>query len=316
MEYVELGASGLKVSKVAFGAWPISGRWYGVTERDSKAALQAVLNAEINFIDTAHMYGTEGESERLVGETVRGRRDEVIIATKGGLHWEEGREGVVRDGSRARILSECDKSLRRLGVEYIDLYYIHSYDDKTPIEETARTMEDLRRQGKVRFLGVSNYTPEQIDRFRQVAPVVAVQPPYHMLRRENERELLPYCKREGLAVCVYHPLYRGLLSGRYGRGHQFSEDDDRRQAPGFHGEAYEVAMRLVDELRRIAAELGKTVPQVVLNWTVHRPGVTCVLAGARTAEQVHDNAGATGFRLRSEQEARIETLLPEVGAWP
>ncbi|MBI4551203.1 MAG: aldo/keto reductase [Candidatus Latescibacteria bacterium] len=307
MEYRPLGTSGLRVSVIGLGCWPIAGiGWTGVDEQQSLAALHKALDVGVNFIDTAYMYGKDGESERLVGRAIAGRRDEVVLATKCGLHWKG--DQLTRDSSRKRIMQQVEESLRRLNTDSIDLYQVHAYDPNVPVEETARALHDLLDQGKVRAIGVSNYEVPQMEAFARSAPLHSNQPPYNLLMREIERDLLPYCRRHTIAVLVYWPLYKGLLTGKYGRGHRFPDGDSRLKDRWFKGKPLKRTLDMLDHLRPIADECGKTLTQVILNWTISQPGVTLAICGATRPEHVVQNAGAAGWRLTDEQMRRIDEI--------
>src|ERR1700679_4188549 len=216
-EFVEIPATGLKVSRVALGTWAMGGwMWGGTDQRESIATIQAALHQGINLIDTAPAYGF-GVSEEIVGAAVEGRRHEVVIATKVGLEWRDGK--VYRNATRARIMQELDDSLRRLRTDYIDIYQVHWPDPKVPVEETAETMRSLYESGKIRAIGVSNFSVEQMERFRHVAPLHVLQPPYNLFEREIETEILPYARANHIATLGYGALCRGLLSGRMRPAH-------------------------------------------------------------------------------------------------
>jgi aryl-alcohol dehydrogenase-like predicted oxidoreductase len=304
-----LGNSGIRVSAVAFGAWPISGMTsVDVNDRDSLKTIAAALDAGVNFIDTAYGYGAGGESERLIGRALRGRRDEAVIATKCGLHWD-ARVQRVMDATPKRIRLEIDESLRRLGTDRVELLYLHAPDGRTPLAETAGALREIVHSGKARAIGVSNFNVAQLEEFTAVCPIAAHQPPYNMLQRQIEQDTLPWCRERGIAVVVYWPLMKGLLAGHLRRDHVFAEGDGRVKYPQFRGEEFQKNCDLVDRLREIADEAGKTVAQVVVNWTIHQPGVTSALCGAKRDYQIIETAGAMGWRLTDSQLARIEAAL-------
>jgi aryl-alcohol dehydrogenase-like predicted oxidoreductase len=220
-----LGQTAILVSPVAFGGWPISGMSsVGVTQANSLATLQACLEVGINFFDTAYCYGANGESERLIGQVVAGRRDQVALATKGGIHWGEKGERVI-DGRPATLRSECQTSLRRLGVEHVELLYLHAPDPTISIRESAGELRRLMDEGLTRSVGVSNVTLEQLEEFAAECPVTAVQPPYNLLQRQIEEDILPWCRQRGVSVIPYWPLMKGLLAGKLPRDHKFEPGD-------------------------------------------------------------------------------------------
>jgi len=313
MEYRTLGNSGIAVSAVAFGAWPIAGvTSLDVNERGSLATLQACFEAGVNFLDTAYCYGREGESERLIARAVRGRRERTVIATKGGIHWgPDGKQ--ARDASAATLRRQCEESLRRLDTDYVDLLYLHAPDPDVPLAASAAALRQLLDEGKTRSVGASNFTVPQLREFAEVCPLAACQPHYNMLQREIEADLLPWCQAAGVAVCVYWPLMKGLLAGKLPRDHQFQPGDGRAKYPMFQGEEWRKNHDLLDALRPIAAECGRTLPQLVINWTIHRPGITAALCGGKRPEQLLENAGGAGWRLSDEQLRRIDAALAARG---
>ncbi|MBI2194298.1 MAG: aldo/keto reductase [Planctomycetes bacterium] len=304
----EFGSSGLRVSALALGCWPIAGvGWTGVNEQDSLATIRQALDVGINFVDTAYMYGLGGESEILVGKAIAGRRAEVVLATKCGVHWDGGK--AVRDSSSARIQEECEASLRRLNVDAIDLYQVHAPDPGTSFQETAQALERLLRQGKIRAIGVSNFDVAQMQEFSRHAPLHSLQPAYSMIRREIERDILPYCEEHRIGVCVYCPLERGLLTDGIRPGESYPAEDSRRQNSNFLGDSFARTRQMVMRLQSIARENGMTLAQLVLNWTVHQPGVTVAIVGATRPHQVLENAHALGRSLTADQMERIRKIV-------
>jgi aryl-alcohol dehydrogenase-like predicted oxidoreductase len=307
-----LGKTDLRVSPVALGCWPISGMTtLDVNDEDSLKTLHAAIDGGVNFFDTAYGYGFNGESERLIGRVLRDRREEVVLATKCGLHWDAGER--VFDARPERIRRELDESLSRLGTDRVELLYLHTPDGKTPLTETAGAMREMITSGKVRSVGVSNFNVAQMEEFHAVCPITANQPPYNMLQRQIERDALPWCRERGISVVVYWPLLKGLLAGKLARDHVFPPEDGRHKYPQFQGEEYQKNQDFVDALREIAADAGKTVAQVAVNWTIHQPGVTAALCGAKRDHQIRGTAGAMGWRLTGEQLRRIDQALKQRG---
>jgi len=307
MKLRPLGTSGLLAAPIALGTWPMAGLgWSGVTEQDSIATIHKAVGLGVNLIDTAYMYGKQGEAEQLVGKAIQGQRDKVLIATKGGLEWRNGER--VTDCSCRRLLEQAEESLRRMNLDVIDLYQVHTPDPNVPVEETARAMLRLHEQGKIRAIGVSNYSVKQMTAFLRVAPIHAAQALYNMLRREIEADLLPFCHERGIAVLVYRPLERGLLTDQIRPASSFPADDSRRAKPEWQGEEFQRTLALVERLRPIAAEANKTLAQLVLNWTIHQPGVTAAICGAKRPEQVVENVGGANWRLTDAQKARIRVI--------
>lgn len=283
-----------------------------VNEADSRATLNAAYDAGVNFFDTAYCYGADGISERLIGEVFHDRRDEIVIATKCGVHWDTELNRQI-DGRPETIHRECDESLRRLGTDHIELLYLHAPDPSVPIVESAGALKDLMDQGKTRCIGASNFSFEQLESFHAVCPLAAFQPPYNMLQRQIEADTLPWCRERGISVMVYWPLMKGLLAGKIARDHVFLPNDGRAKYPMFQGEEFQRNQDFLDQLRRIADETGKSVSQVVVNWTFHQPGITVALCGAKRAYQIEESAGAMGWTLSNEHVKKIEQALADRG---
>lgn len=301
------------VSPVALGCWPISGMTsLDVNEADSLATIAAALNAGVNFLDTAYAYGADGESERLIARAIAGRRDEVVIATKCGIAWDAARQRVI-DGRPATLRRQCEESLRRLQTDHVELLYLHAPDANTPLAESAEELHRLQAEGKTRAVGVSNFSVTQLTEFHAVCPIVAFQPPYNMLHRDIEADSLPWCSEQGIAICSYWPLMKGLLAGQLGRDHVFRPGDGRAKYPVFVGEEFQRNQNLLDELRAIAADADRTVAQVAVNWTIQQPGITSALCGAKRPEQIRETAGAMGWQLSPADLARIDAALVRRG---
>ncbi len=310
-----LGKSGLMVSPVAMGCWPIAGiTSIGVNDADSAAALSAACDAGIDFFDTAYCYGYDGESERLLARTLGHRRGQLTIATKGGIEYRERRQ--VRAGAPGDLRRQCEESLRRLATDRIDLLYLHAPDPAVPLEESAGELARLLAAGKTRAVGLSNASAEQCARFAAVCPLTAVQPPYNMLQREIEADLLPWCVANDVAICAYWPLMKGLLAGQLPRDHRFDPADGRAKYPVFQGAEWDRTQDFLDEVRRVAARAGKTVAQTVLNWTIQQPGITVALAGGKRAAQMAENAGAMGWRLADGDRAALDDAIRRRGPVP
>jgi aryl-alcohol dehydrogenase-like predicted oxidoreductase len=317
MEYAQISGTEIKVSRVALGTWAIGGwMWGGANERESIRTIHAALGRGINLIDTAPVYGF-GRSEEIVGKAIAeyGRRDKVVIATKVGLEWRDG--GVFRNSSRAGILREVGDSLRRLGTTYIDIYQIHWPDPLVPIEETAEAMLQLYRIGTIRAIGVSNFSPQQMNRFREIAPLHTDQPPYNLFEREIDRDVLPYARENTIGMLVYGVLCRGLLSGRMNAETQFSGDDIRKVDPKFQPPRYAQYLKAVERLDRLAQKkYGKRVMDLAVRWALDQPGVTAALWGARHPEQLEPVANIDGWTLDAEARAEISRIVDEAVANP
>lgn len=313
MEYRPLGNSGIQISTVALGTWPMAGMTsLNVNEPDCLATIAAALDAGINFFDTAYCYGRDGESEKLLAKALASRRDDAVIATKGGVHWApDGKQ--AGDARPATLRQECETSLRRLNTDRVDLLYLHSPDPTIPIAESAGELKRLMDEGKTRCVGVSNVSLEQIRQFHAVCPIAAYQPRYNMLQRDIEADTLPWSREHGVAVCIYWPLMKGLLSAKFPRDYQFDPRDGRQRLPMYHGDEWQKNQDFLDELRAIAAETGHNVAQIVVNWTIRQPGITCALCGAKRPDQILDTASATGWELSPTNLARIEQAIARRG---
>lgn len=308
-----LGTTDLEVSPVALGCWPIAGMTsLDVNDQDSLETLAACRDVGINFLDTAFCYGAHGESERLIGRALGSCRDDFVIATKGGIHWDpDGDRGV--DGRPATLKRECEESLRRLGTDRVELLYLHAPDPRVPVVESAGALRELLDEGKARAIGVSNFSVAQLEAFHSVCPLTAHQPPFNMLQRGIEADTLPWCVAHEVSTVNYWPLMKGLLAGKLARDHAFAPGDGRAKYPMFQGDEWRKNQDFVDELRRIAATTGRTVAQVVVNWTIHRPGITAALCGAKRAAQIQETAGALNFVLSDADNRAIDAALQRRG---
>jgi aryl-alcohol dehydrogenase-like predicted oxidoreductase len=219
----------------------------------------------------------------------------------------------AKDGTRKTLRAECEASLKRLGTDHVELYYLHAPDPNIPIEESALAIQELMEEGKVRSAGVSNVSRAQLEAFHKVCPLAAFQPYYNMLQREIEASELPWCIAHNVSVMAYWPLMKGLLAGKLSRDHMFDPKDGRRKYPMFHGEEWEKNQDFLDELRPIASELGKPLSEVVINWTIQRPGITAALCGAKRPEQIRETAASMSWRLSSEHTARIDAAIKRRG---
>ena len=311
MEFAAIAGTSLKVSPVAIGTWAIGGwMWGGTDEAESISTIRAALDHGINIIDTAPAYGF-GRSEEIVGKAIAeaNLRSRVLIATKGGLEWEAGR--VFRNASRARIMREIEDSLRRLRTDYIDIYQVHWPDPLVAIEETAEAMQTLFRQGKIRAIGVSNFSVSQMEQFRRVAPLHVLQPPYNLFERGVEADLLPYCRKNKIATFGYGALCRGLLSGRMRPNTVFAGDDLRRTDPKFREPRFAQYLNAVQRLDRLAKErFGKRVIALAVRWMLDQ-GVTTALWGARHPDQLQPVDEVTGWRLDAAAKTEIDRILQE-----
>ena len=317
MEFTNITGVQLRASRIGLGTWSIGGSgWGGSEEGEAIRTIQLALQRGINLIDTAPVYGF-GRAEAILGKALAetGQRERVIIATKAGLEWNERGE-IARNSSAKRIRTEVDESLRRLQTDVIDLYQVHWPDPKTPIEETAEVMAVLQHQGTIRAIGVSNYSPEQMDAFRRVAPLNTAQPPYNLFEREIEADVLPYCRAHSLTTLAYGALCRGLLSGRMRPDTEFAEDDIRRTDPKFQAPHYTRYLKAVERLDRLARErYGKRVIHLAVRWLMDQPGVSIALWGARRPHQLDAVNGALGWNIDEQTSREIDQILEqEIGA--
>jgi aryl-alcohol dehydrogenase-like predicted oxidoreductase len=309
MEQINIGSTSLKTSRIGLGTWAIGGwQWGGTNEAASIATIRTAVERGVTLIDTAPVYGF-GRSEEIVGKALAegGLRNHVQLATKVGLAWQAG--VIYRDSRPARIRREVEDSLRRLRTDVIDLYQVHWPDLETPFAETARTLDDLRSEGKIRAIGVSNFSPAQMDAFRAFARLDAVQPPYNLFEREIESDVLPYARRTALTVLSYGALCRGLLSGRISAATKFEGDDLRKVDPKFQGARLRQYLAAVDALGALAHErFGKSVLALAVRWVLDQ-GPTIALWGARRPEQLDPLAEIEGWHIDEATRGEIDAIL-------
>ncbi len=317
MEYTKLAPLNADISRVGLGTWAIGGwMWGGSDERQSIDTILGACERGINFIDTAPVYGF-GRSEEIVGKAIAefGQRDRLILATKVGLEWSDSGQ-VVRNSTRARLQQELDDSLRRLQTDYIDLYQVHWPDPLVPFAETAATLHEFWQAGKIRAIGVSNYSPVQMDAFQQAAPLHACQPPYNLFERGIDADVRPYCLKNGIALVTYGALCRGLLSGKLTRDRQFQGDDLRQSDPKFQPPRFEQYLEAVRQLDQFARDnYGKRVIHLAVRWLLDR-GASIALWGARRPEQLDAAVEAMGWPLLESDRAAIDRILETAIADP
>jgi methylglyoxal reductase len=314
MHYQPLGPSGLQASIIGSGTWASGGwMWGGTDESEAIQAIQASIEAGVTLVDTAPAYGL-GRSEEIVGKAIAGRREKVILATKCGLVWhtakgqyffEQAGRPVHRYLGPESVRYELEQSLQRLGTNYIDLYQTHWQDPTTPIAETMGTLLELKREGKIRAIGVSNISLAELAVYQEIGPVDIAQEKFSMLDRQIEAELLPYCREHGIGLLAYSPLALGLLTGKIGPDRHFSGDDQRLDNPRFSVENRQKVADMLQAFSPIAQHHEVTMAQLVIAWTAAQPGVTHVLCGARNARQSLENARA-GTIVLSDHE--LETM--------
>jgi aryl-alcohol dehydrogenase-like predicted oxidoreductase len=308
-EFVEIPQTGLHVSRVALGTWAIGGwMWGGTDESESVATIRAALDQGINLIDTAPVYGF-GASEEIVGKALSGVRSRAVIATKVGLEWRDGK--VYRNATRARIMAEIDDSLRRLRTDYIDIYQVHWPDPLVPMEETAGAMRELHQQGKIRAIGVSNFSVAQLQAFRQVAPVHVLQSPYNLFERGIEQDVLPYCLNNKIATLGYGALCRGLLTGRMRLDSTFEGDDLRRIDPKYQPPRFAQYLNAVGKLDQLAQrQFQRRVIQLAVRWVLDQ-GISVALWGGRRPDQLQAALGVQGWSLDAATKANIDHILSD-----
>jgi len=328
MEYRKIGNSDLKLSVITFGAWAAGGWMWGSTDRnDAINAIKAGYDLGVTSIDTAPIYG-QGESEEIVGEAIKGiSREKLQLVTKFGMRWDlakgdfgfksknnDGKEiDIYKYAGKESVIYECEQSLKRLGTDYIDLYQIHWPDVTTPISETFEAVSRLIEQGKVRYAGVCNYDVAQLKEADQTLPIVSNQIPFSMVNRGVEDEIVPFCIENNKSVLAYSPMERGLLTGKMTADYKFEEGDHRQGNKFFSSESIEKTNAFLAEIKPLADEKNATLSQLVLRWTIERPGITIALVGARNEKQAVQNAEAINVKLNAEEIQFINTELEKAG---
>jgi aryl-alcohol dehydrogenase-like predicted oxidoreductase len=312
MEFTTIPSIKNQVSRIGLGTWSIGGAlWGGTDEGEAIATILKALDQGINFIDTAPAYG-KGASEKIVGKALKkyGKRDQIVIATKVGLNQET--ENIFRDSRKKSILKEIDDSLSRLQVDYIDLYQVHWPDPQTPIAETAETLNQLLNQGKIRAIGVSNYSTEQMDEFRKSAPLHTSQPPFNLFEKEAEKTILAYCLKEDIGVIGYSALCRGLLSGKMSKKTKFEGDDLRKSMdPKFQEPHFSEYLKCIEALKAWAQEKHqRSIIALAVRWVIDK-GVNVALWGARKPEQLDEMDHVLGWKLTPQDFNEIDKIIEE-----
>jgi aryl-alcohol dehydrogenase-like predicted oxidoreductase len=321
MEFRQFGRTGLKVSAVGFGCWEIGGTYGRIDESQFQRAVAQAIDSGIICFDTAEAYGM-GVSEEALARALGGRRNNVVIATKFGVGYEEMPNR--RDSSRERVLASIDKSLQRLRTDHVDVYLVHWPDPNTPLDETMRALDDVVRQGKARFIGVSNFRLAQIEECARLRRIDVVQYAWNMFDRRMQAEIFPYCAAQQIAVMAYGSLAYGMLSGTFHAGMSFDENDWRSRGGNlgslnlfrtlFGPEHFPRNLAAVEELKRLAAKYGKSLPQFALRWTLSNPVVGTALVGFRASAEVTENLGALGWDISNADIAEIDAILARHGA--
>ncbi len=321
MKTTTFGKTGLEVSRLAFGTWEFSSDWGHADEEAAINMIQRARDLGINFFDTAQQYGF-GASERILGKALRSQlsrnREDIVIATKGGLRATDN--GLVRDGSPEWLRKGVESSLSALGIDHIDVYLVHWPDTSRPAAETAGGLADLVSEGKIRHVGVSNYDTAQIEEFSATLPVEVVQPPYHLFRRDIEDQLLPYCHNHDIGVMVYGPLAHGLLTGTMKHDTSFASGDWRGKSDIFTGDGYLRNLDVVEQLQHLSGDLGVSISQLAIAWTIAQPGVQVAIVGAQHITYLQDSAGAADVTLSDGDLSAISDILksatPVGGPYP
>lgn len=302
MDKRRLGTSNVQITPILMGTWQAGKRfWVGIEDEDTLKAMRAAFDAGITTFDTAEVYG-EGHSEQIVGQALHDVRDQVVYATK----------VFANHLKYDQVIEACDRSLKNLKTDYIDLYQIHwpsgSFNTEiVPVEETMKALNHLKQQGKIRAIGVSNFSRAQLEAAAQYGRIDSLQPPYSLFWRQVEGDAMPYCIENNITILAYSPLAQGLLTGKFGPGHQFEKGDNRADNKLFKGENYERALASVEQLRPIAERHQCSLAQLALAWLIAQPQ-TCAIAGARNAQQATQNAKAADVQLSADELAEIDAI--------
>jgi len=320
MEHRSFGQTGLEVSAIGFGCWEVGGGYGQVDEAEFARAVGRALDLGINCFDTAEGYGM-GASERALGQALGRRREEAVVVTKFGMNYRD--KPNLRDSSRERVLASIDKSLKNLGTDWVDVFMIHWPDRETPFDETMAALDDVVRDGKVRFVGLSNFKRDEIEACAQTRPVDVVQYGWNMFDRRMQREILPHCQENGIGFMAYGSLAYGLLTGTFTEDIDFGSEDwrSRQGKMGsiklfnalFGPESFPSNVKAVDELKGLAARYGKSLPQFALAWAISNPAVSTALVGCRTVAEVEDNVGAIGCSISDDDLAEIDAIFERHG---
>jgi aryl-alcohol dehydrogenase-like predicted oxidoreductase len=310
----QLGHSDLWVSTVGFGCWPISGiSSLDVTDEWSLKTLHAAFDSGINFFDTAFSYGYDGEVDRLLRTALSDQRDRVVLASKVGSHYDSDRRRII-DGRPTTLVDQAAKSLKRLNIEHFDLLYLHQPDPTVEIEDSAGAIAEIVARGWARYAAVSNVSEDQLRRFHAACPVIAVQQPYNLLQQNDWLAIRDFCSQNSISAVCYWVLMKGLLAGKLPRDHKFDPRDRRLTYDVYKGEQWERSQNFLDRLRGLSSELGCTVSQLVIAWTIQQPGITVALCGAKRPNQIEETARAMTVRLDGTVMNRIDGWLLEVNA--
>ncbi|MGE5495967.1 MAG: aldo/keto reductase [Burkholderiales bacterium] len=309
-----------EISAIGIGCWNFGGDWDTSNDKEAINIVHAAIDNGINLFDVAPVYGWH-HAEKVLGTALKnGKREKVLIASKCGLVWDE-KHVTVNDLSKKNILREIDESLERLQTDYIDIYQLHWPDPKTPIEETVSALEEIKKAGKIRYIGLSNFSQKDVETFMSMIEINAQQGLYNMLERntssyhgipleyKTEKEMLVTVRKEGQAFLPYSPLFQGLLAGRFKGGHRFSKKDIRNENPKFFGETYEKYYKGYEEIQAIADEIGRPVNELAINWLRQKPEVTSIINGVSSLQQLQKNIDSIKWDISDEYMAKIETII-------
>jgi aryl-alcohol dehydrogenase-like predicted oxidoreductase len=316
MQYRNFGKSDLATSVIGFGTWPMGRGMFGAFDEDEIArAVDLAIDSGVTLFDTAEVYGW-GASEELLGKLLRGRRDRVVLVSKGGTPWNESKNRTDRDSSRKQLTKALEGSLRRLQTDYLDLYLIHWPDESRPFSEPMEALADFQSQGKIRYGGVSNFSMEQMRESLETFPIICNQVGYHLFDTRPEPEVFPFCQENGLGVMAYGPLAHGLLTGTMTPDTEFGPDDWRRNLvafgqPLFEGEHFLDNLFKVDNLSEYASDTGRTVAQLALAWVLSNPVVSVALTGVRNPAEMAQNVEAADWLLTPEERAEVTAIVAE-----
>ncbi len=317
LELRQLGTSDLRITSIGFGAWAVGGgdwefSWGPQDDEDSIRAIHRALDLGINWIDTASVYGL-GHSEEVLARALAGRTHQPYVFTKCSMRWNTKERKIYRSLKAESVREECEASLRRLNRETIDLYQVHWPNPESELEEGWAALAKLQTEGKVRYLGVSNFSVAQMERVRAIAPITSLQPPYSLIRPDVQDEILPYCRKNNIGVINYSPMTSGLLTGKMSaeRVAQMPDDDWRKKSPNFNEPKLSRNLKLAELLGEIGRKHGVEPGVVAIAWTLHNPAVTAAIVGARNAGQVDGTAPAASFRLSEEEYGRIQSFVRE-----
>lgn len=311
----------MEFSVVGFGCWGISGAqiWNNTTDDDSIKTIDKAVELGVNFFDVAPAYGL-GHAETILGQALKGRRQEVLIATKCGLVWDD-QNNVTVNLSAESIYQEIDESLRRLQTDYVDIYQMHWPDPNTPIEESMLALERVKESGKIRHIGVTNFSLDLTKQAMTAGSVISHQGLYNMLERNPthyhnipltyraEDEILPFCQEHGLAFFPYSPLFQGLLTGNFKANDNFDENDVRSENPNLVGDKFEKYFEIAEKLNAFAQEIGKPLSQIAINWLINQAAVTSVICGAQTPQHIEENVGSTTWEFNDDIDQRLSEIM-------